>query len=1622
MNKILRNSIVVVGKHILVLKAVVFVRIFFNIVFGFIIKNSIFELNQTNSMKVKSFFIAISFSCLSFIKTSAQSPWTIDTTRNFKLVVEKTEAFLDSLSIYDTSNYKKERKDFINWYYFNFSRLDSLGKYGNYNKYLLERIFPDTNNYTYASVVNVESSSGCFGSGNWSNIGPFKPYSAGNHNGVCTKVIKSPFNNANTMYIGSVAGGMFKTTNGGQQWTPLEFIGANGERASSIGTSDIVVWHNSNTNNDIVLASTGYDWHRPSFTGLPGSSLYGFGVLKSSNGGQSWEKTSLTFSPNNEKFVTRLIKDEINIGTVYAIVFKNTTNGPQSSLFKSTNFGKNWNELTGVDNNDNFQFLEIHPTDPSSLYLVGFNKLQKSSDGGINWVTTYSFSPALSAVHIATIKNAVATGTESNVYLLTVTGGIKGTFDILESTDNGNTFVSVYEVNNNNNRNNNRYLSFANSSKIWIQVSFYSGDQYPTIYLGGNTITRLDPKSNGKYTRQNPYYFSFDYSSPEMHADIRYMELLRSDEIDTLLIGTDGGISRIVDGRNSNSSNPNVQHLHYDNKEMSLSTSLSLDINPNKDKLIMAMQDNAIFELNNPNNNEYNWTGIDFGDAGSVTYEKYSDNYYYGFYNCPECDNLSFSRNFFPYIRPNSSYNWQFQDQTISNYTLYTPSYDPGTAIFDLLAVSINSSSNPTYPIHTLTSTTARSNNSIIDIEVGHNDTNIVYYAVNDRRYNAVPIQQTKQQHDTPDSNGNYSFPLKLFMSKDGINSTASSWVEISVNYDANDFHDNNDNDISELASAPITDIEVNEQNDNEVWVSLGGFITDRIFHSTNTGDRSSSGANMAIWNEITTAGLPPGPINCLKHLPGDKWVLFAGTEAGIFYLPKDETVWHPLNNNMPQCIVTDIAIDHKNNIIYAASYGRGIWRSYLPCIGCTEPSVAFETISSNQTWTKNSYRTESIIIPSNVTLKIKDCSIHMPARGEIIVEKGGELILENARITNSCWRMWAGIDALGDGPLNSQTDANSGTVRMINSIVENATDAFEVMSGGRIFATNCELLNNKIGITFYPFYGNSTYQHSLTNVKFINNDTIDGGGSTNVHVIIHNNSIRMDNCSFENTILQSDLGNKDRGAGILVFNGALKMYPELTYVPNTLPCSYTGVTSRPYFRQLDVGIEWYNPDSSNPQNGRPNKIQVYDHDFLNCGRGLYSNGSFSDYFYHNNIKYLENISDYLNPKYINPSSTWTSFIAGAFLKQSQGTSFYSNAFERLSHQTDTLNYQDTIYDIIFYNTDNSTPLQNILTTTLQENEFSNTSRISGATYTDFNVANYFYGNNQKISMKCNEYDNKYLSYLFYGDVSNKNFINTTTEALAQCDGLNNHNSYPGIQLIDERIINSTPFSAFILWDISRYATSNPSVSLAANGTSYIKNPLPNCPTCPACTTVSFADIYCNGNGGGGEGEYVAKNNDNIDPCESNKTEEEVINAIIHAGLDFKNISGETLNLIDSLKRIGCISHSLQNILDYSGVDTQAAKLGLGSESTNLSKFILFPNPSDNEIKISYLIGEEQLSTRCYGVIYDASGKKIELIDLIGEKGVRTIDTRGFAEGVYTMIIISDGKILKIIRFNIIHE
>ena len=186
----------------------------------------------------------------------------------------------------------------------------------------------------------------------------------------------------NEYYFGATGGGLWKTTDGGGTWDPVTDGQIN---TSSVGAVDV-----ADSNPDIIYIGTGENQFR-------GNIMQGDGVYKSVDAGKTWEHVGL----ENTQTVSRVRIHPTNPDIVYVSVLGHAFNqNEERGVYKTIDGGKSWKKIFYKGPAAGAADLILDPKNPEVIYASiwqvyrtpwkmwgggGASGLFKSTDGGENW-------------------------------------------------------------------------------------------------------------------------------------------------------------------------------------------------------------------------------------------------------------------------------------------------------------------------------------------------------------------------------------------------------------------------------------------------------------------------------------------------------------------------------------------------------------------------------------------------------------------------------------------------------------------------------------------------------------------------------------------------------------------------------------------------------------------------------------------------------------------------------------------------------------------------------------------------------------------------------------------------------------------------------------------------------------------------------------------------------------------------------------------------------------------------------------------------------------------------------------------------------------------------------------
>ena len=146
----------------------------------------------------------------------------------------------------------------------------------------------------------------------------------------------------------------------------------------------------------------------------------------------------------------------------------------------------------------------------------------------------------------------------------------------------------------------------------------------------------------------------------------------------------------------------------------------------------------------------------------------------------------------------------------------------------------------------------------------------------------------------------------KLFKSVDG----GERWIDITKQ-------------LPILAWRSVSSITTNPANPDEVYVSLA-ILDDKEIHKVY---RSKDGG--VTW-ENYSEGLLRYETFKIVHLPNCSGKLLS-TLDGMYYRNKQMKQWQKIDGKMPNIAVRDFEFDLEKCVLYAATYGAGVWQMKIP-------------------------------------------------------------------------------------------------------------------------------------------------------------------------------------------------------------------------------------------------------------------------------------------------------------------------------------------------------------------------------------------------------------------------------------------------------------------------------------------------------------------------------------------------------------------------------------------------------------------------------------------------------------------------------------------------------------------
>jgi len=696
-------------------------------------------------------------------------------------------------------NYEK----FKRWEWFWESRVDpQTGAFPQQDAYTVFKLYQTTHPKEFLNAA-----------GNWSSVGP--ELSLGGYAGLgrINCVAFSPVDTS-VLYVGSASGGAWKTTDAGSSWTPL------GDFNNALGVADMVVMNKGG--DDIVYLGTGDKDHWDT---------YSVGVMKSTDGGQTWNTTGLSWEQYQYGMVYRLLADPNDNNTLYAATNK--------GLYKTSNAGQTWS----VINSRHLRDIEFQPGSNTRMYATSSQNgaIYYSENAGQTW------TKAIDNIDNKRTELAV-TADSANVVYAIMAASDDGLLGIYRSRDSGQTYTVVFDSLN--------LLGWNCNGKDdggqgWYDLTIAVDPANANKIFVGGVNTWMSEDGGQSWTMSNHWSSTCSNKNVIVHADKHYMAYQPG--TNTLFECNDGGIYKTKEGS------------QWDYIGSGLITSQIYRLSTSRTiggEVIAGLQDNGTKLFSSGS-----WGDVMGGDGMECLIDYTDVNVQYG-----ETPNGSISR---------TKDHWNHSKDITSGLTgkgaWVTPFVmDPTDS--KTIYIGYKDVFKSTDQGDNWTKISSWDGNTIRSLAIAPSDNNVLFAAT-------------------------YSI---LYRSTDG----GSHWDDITGSLPVD--------------RASITYIAVKNDDPNTVWISMSGFNEFGVYETSNGG---------ITWDNVSI-GLPELPVNCLVQniLNTDTAEIYAGTDVGV-YVRQNNSRWIPFTAHLPNVTVDELEIQYDgagSGSIYAATFGRGLWKSPL--------------------------------------------------------------------------------------------------------------------------------------------------------------------------------------------------------------------------------------------------------------------------------------------------------------------------------------------------------------------------------------------------------------------------------------------------------------------------------------------------------------------------------------------------------------------------------------------------------------------------------------------------------------------------------------------------------------------
>ncbi|MBU0765975.1 MAG: T9SS type A sorting domain-containing protein [Bacteroidetes bacterium] len=696
----------------------------------------------------------------------------------------------------------------------------------------------------------------------------------------------------NTFWIGASQGGVWKTTDDGQTWTCLT------DALPVLRVSSIAV---DPVNTDVIYMATG----DIDYVGFPTISQgrmtqYGVGILKSTDGGATWNTTGLSFelTQGDNSLIRKIVINSNNSNELLAA-------GP-SGIWRSSDAGETFNFVYGKKVID----VEVNPLNDSIIYVSTFysstsptsKRVFKTTDFGDNWAEMSDGLPISGPVRI---ELAIAPSDTSVVYALssTSTGAL---YAVYKTTDGGVTWIATTDDNTPN------ILGWADGGEFsGFDADAGQGDYDLTLAVdplnpnrifsgginmwgsadGGTTwdLVTMWVKVFGPSVHADQHFSAFHPLTGHFYqtcdGGIFKTENIQIGDLNITWLIQNGCLNWPIPSDAEDIEDviiPDCYILPTTWDDISGGLHITeyyrfASCKSNPDIIIGGSQDNGTYKYDNGT-----WINTYGGDGMEAMIDHYNDSIYYVTnYNGSLSKTTDGGQTFITGLDTAITSQAGELGDWVTPFVMHPTNSKSIYAGFQNIWKSEDGAMTWT-KISTIGTAGSSGSQPFRALAVAASDSNYIYAAR----------------------------PGGLY----GTSNGGQNWT--SINNGLPSGHN-------------TTYIAVHDHDPLTAWVTLSGYTDGKKVYKTTDGGTS--------WTNIS-GNLPNVSANCIVFQDSTSTCpvrgIFIGTDIGVYYtndvLQTDTSLWIPHSNGMPNVIVNELEIQYGGGKLRAATYGRGFWETDL--------------------------------------------------------------------------------------------------------------------------------------------------------------------------------------------------------------------------------------------------------------------------------------------------------------------------------------------------------------------------------------------------------------------------------------------------------------------------------------------------------------------------------------------------------------------------------------------------------------------------------------------------------------------------------------------------------------------